>query len=64
MESIEQINLYIYLKGIRKPFHAVLSSEAQVDSFFALLSTDKVVKFGQIIFPISEFRYAKIIYRG
>ena len=58
--QIEQIHLFIYLKSVRKPIHAILSSSDQITTFYNMLNTEDVIKFGQIMFAKSEFKYARI----
>lgn len=60
MEKVEQINLFIYLKGIKKPFHAIVSSQHQIDDLINNLNTKDIIEFGQIIFAKSEFRFIKV----
>lgn len=55
------IRLIVYLT--HKKFEFELQSQKQIDDFYiALTDSTKFVKFGQLIFAKSEFRYAIIEY--
>lgn len=60
MTSIPQIKIKIYLKTMKKPLMFVLSNEAQLQHFVDKLSSENLVKFGDIIFSKDSFIYAEI----
>lgn len=62
---MQKIVLKIYVKNKRRPLCIVdVESQDTFDKLYEMLNNgDQVVKFGQIIFASSEFRYATIEYK-
>lgn len=59
---MKQIEVNIFLKNMKKPVAtAILSKEEQLDELFDEINSGKdVVRFYNIAFSVSEFRYATI----
>lgn len=62
---MQKIVMKIYVKNKRRPLCIVdVESQETFDKLYDMLNTgDQVIKFGQIIFASSEFRYATIEYK-
>ena len=60
MTSIPQIKIKIYLKTMKKPLTFILSNEAQLQHFVDKLSSENIVRFGDIIFSKDSFIYAEV----
>ena len=59
---MDQVALYIYLKGSRKYFaKLIISKKEQIDEFITLLNSgNKIVKFYDFIINVDNFNYAII----
>ena len=60
MTSIPQIKIKIYLKTMKKPLTFILSNEAQLQHFVDKLSSENIIRFGDIIFSKDSFIYAEV----
>lgn len=61
--NMQKIVLRIYIKGMKKPLCTCdVENENVLDTIYQKVKNDDIVKFGQIIFAKSEFRYATITY--
>ena len=55
---MENIELHIHIKGVKRPIILELENDKQVDAFYRELETHDIVRFGQLIFRRDEFLYA------
>lgn len=57
---MEQIKVKVHLRCLKKPVELIFNTKKQLDDFFNLLATEKVVSIGGFCFNMAEFLYATV----
>ena len=53
----------IYLSCSKRPYVMLLSSDKKIDDLFQQLNTNKVVRFGNLIFATDQLKRIELVYR-
>jgi len=57
MKMYKEITIKLYLKCKRKPFVITLDNESQIEQLKNMIETEKIVRFGLLMFKSDDFAY-------